>query len=170
LRQYDRAPFIDVLVEWIGCGPGPDAIADFAEKHPDKYVAAVSSLARIAGFSEKTETRVDVNIDIRRLSDSQLEDKLAEFASKIGISGPRNAVLEASHATINATALEERDVVPPRNAGEEAIPKEMPLIEGEIVPNLDDVKVSAVHQPAAAPPREEDIEEEMPPGRDGALH
>lgn len=74
LRQYDRAPFLDVLHHFMQNAPTDEAVRKLAERSPEKFVAAMTQLARIAGFSEKTEATVDINVHISQMSDSQLED------------------------------------------------------------------------------------------------
>lgn len=78
LRHYDRQPFLDLLQHWIDNSPAAEDIEKLAKRSPDKYVSAITQLARIAGFTEKTEATVDVNINVSRMSDSQLEDELAK--------------------------------------------------------------------------------------------
>lgn len=74
LRQYDRAPFLDLLSHWLENAPSADAIDKLATRSPDKYISALTQLARIAGFTEKSEATVDINVHISQMSDSQLED------------------------------------------------------------------------------------------------
>lgn len=83
LSVYDRRPFIDLLTEWINSAPAPADVAAFATKAPDKYIASLSGLARIAGFTEKTETLIDINVNYRALSDSQLEDRLSKLTAEL---------------------------------------------------------------------------------------
>lgn len=72
-----------MLAVWAECAPHPDDISAFAERSPDRYIAALQSLGRIAGFTEKKEIDVDVHVHIRALSDSQLEDKLKQVTTKL---------------------------------------------------------------------------------------
>src|SRR5580765_893069 len=76
LQQYDRRPFLDLLAEWLLCSPDPEDIQKFANKYPDRYAGAMRQIAQVAGFTEKKEIDVGVNLNIHLLSDSQLEDKL----------------------------------------------------------------------------------------------
>lgn len=79
LRLYDRSPFIDLLTEWLAQSPELEDIADLASKDPARWVKAVTEIAKIAGFSEKKEVHVGVHVDVRQLSDSQLEDRLRQL-------------------------------------------------------------------------------------------
>lgn len=83
LKTYDRRPFLDLLTTWLENAPDPEAILDFADAHPDRWANALASIAKIGGFTEKKEIDIDVNLNIRSLSDSQLEDRLAQLKSKL---------------------------------------------------------------------------------------
>lgn len=83
LQAYDRRPFIDLLAAWMECAPDPEAIVDFADAHPDRWANALSSIGKLAGFTEKKEIELDINLNVRTLSDSQLEDRLAQLKSKL---------------------------------------------------------------------------------------
>jgi len=83
LQQYDRRPFLDLLAEWLLCSPDPEDIQKFANKYPDRYAGAMRQIAQVAGFTEKKEIDVGVNLNIHLLSDSQLEDKLKNMMSKV---------------------------------------------------------------------------------------
>lgn len=78
LRHYNRDPFLELLHHWIVNSPSAEDIEKLAKRSPDKYISAITQLARIAGYTEKTEATVDVNINVTKMSDSQLEDELAK--------------------------------------------------------------------------------------------
>lgn len=84
LRQYDRTPFLDLLAAYVECAPTPEAMEAFATKYPDRYINALTALGRLAGFTEKREVEFSGNVNVRQLSDSQLEDRLNEMAAAIG--------------------------------------------------------------------------------------
>lgn len=83
LRSYDRGPFLDLLAVWMECAPDPEAIMDFADAHPDRWANALASIGKLAGFTEKKEIDIDINLNIKSLSDSQLEDRLAELKKSL---------------------------------------------------------------------------------------
>jgi len=85
LSLYDRRPFLDLLAEWLECSPDPEDIKRFASKYPDRYAGAIRQLAQIGGFTEKREVSVDVHVNIRTLSDSQLEDRLKQLTGELGM-------------------------------------------------------------------------------------
>lgn len=88
LRSYDRTPFLDVLADWIECAPSIEAICKLAETKPDKFIVAMTSLSKVAGFSERRELSVDMSVSIKKLSDSQVEDRLATLCQRLGMSLP----------------------------------------------------------------------------------
>jgi hypothetical protein len=71
------------LAEWLECSPDPEDIKKFASKYPDRYAGAIRQLAQIGGFTEKREVSVDVHVNIRTMSDSQLEDRLKALTSEL---------------------------------------------------------------------------------------
>lgn len=83
LQRYNREPFIDLLTEWLQHAPSPDKIQEFADKNPDKYMMALSHIAKLSGFTEKQESEVNVNVRVHELSDSQLEDQLANLHNQL---------------------------------------------------------------------------------------
>lgn len=85
LRNYDRAPFMDLLNKWIEHSPNEKDLKLLAEQKPHMYINAMASLARMAGFTEKKEINVTGSIDFHAMGDSQLEDELAKRLSDIGM-------------------------------------------------------------------------------------
>jgi len=75
------------------------AIKEFAETNPDKYAASLRNIATLGGFTEKMETQVDVNINIRALSDSQLEDRIKALQA----------------ATGGTQIIDHQDIIPPNS-------------------------------------------------------
>lgn len=85
LRQYDRTPFLSLLQQFITQGPTDEAIARMAEKWPEKWVMALVQLAKIGGFTEKTESNVNINVSIGQMSDSQLEADIKRELAELNI-------------------------------------------------------------------------------------
>jgi hypothetical protein len=85
LTAYDRQPFTDLLVEWFEGCPRPEDIRELATKSPEKWVQAMASLSKMAGFSEKTETDVSITVNYKSMSDSQIEDRLRSLADRVGL-------------------------------------------------------------------------------------
>jgi len=100
LKQYDRSPFMELLAKFIECVPTEDALRAFARKNPDKWVNAIFAIQRMSGYTEKTETTVNMNLAVAvgRMSDSQLEDKLREMGIDPGALAPPQLELEAETA------------------------------------------------------------------------
>lgn len=85
LSLYSRQPFMDLLADFIGAAPSLDNIKEFAAMHPDKWASALRSLATIAGYSEKTESKVDHYIHIAELSDADLLQQLQQKRGEMGL-------------------------------------------------------------------------------------
>lgn len=88
LRGYDRSPFHELLAMYLECYPDPESIQAFANKYPDRYFTALGHLARVSGYTDKTETSINVNVNIGQLSDSQLEDRMREMAKQLNLPTP----------------------------------------------------------------------------------
>lgn len=85
LRQYDRTPFLELLQHWLENSPRTEDIERLVKRSPDKFISALATLAKIAGFTEKTESTVNINMNISQMSDSQLEDELKRQAAQLGL-------------------------------------------------------------------------------------
>jgi hypothetical protein len=95
LTAYDRQPFTDLLLEWFAECPRPEDIRQLAEKDPQKWVQSMASLAKMAGYTDKTETSVDVTVNYKGLSDSQIEDRLRQLANRVGLPVNRLMTIQA---------------------------------------------------------------------------
>lgn len=82
-KLYNRTPFMEILADLIQAAPTIEAIQKFAEEHPDRWAGAVKTLANLSGFHDKREIVGNINVTIGDLSDSQLQDRLAELNEKI---------------------------------------------------------------------------------------
>jgi len=90
LKQYDRTPFHDLLAEFLECAPTADAIQKFANKYPDRWAGAMRQIAQMAGFTEKRE--LAINLNVHEMSDSQLEDMVRNFLIEKSINLPANEI------------------------------------------------------------------------------
>lgn len=66
--------------------PSEEALAEFAEKQPDRYILAMTQLAKIAGFSDRKEVLVDFLTNVQGMSDSELATIFATSCSKLPLS------------------------------------------------------------------------------------
>lgn len=78
LQNYDRGPFRDVLAELLDAMPSPEQLKKFAALHPDRYFTSLSGIAKLAGFSEKTEHLHHHRLEYDKMSDVELEQRLLE--------------------------------------------------------------------------------------------
>lgn len=83
LYSYSREPFQRELAKFLACAPDPVSVLAFAQRNPDRWSKAVQDLARIAGYTEKLEVdhKHTHYHNIQRLSDIQVEQRLAEIES-----------------------------------------------------------------------------------------
>lgn len=88
LERYDRSPFIDLLTQMFMLFPTDASLRNMATKKPDAYIQSMIALARIAGFTEKQEMTHNININVAKMSDSQLEDHLKRLMHDNGMQMP----------------------------------------------------------------------------------
>ena len=89
LGRFDRTPFQDLLATAVLAGQGTKARkawTELAERDPAKYASAISSLAKPAGFGERTES-VQIGVTPEQL--------VAELMGRYGAERAR-MMLEAS--------------------------------------------------------------------------
>lgn len=126
LKSYDRSPFLDVLALFMECIPTPQTIMAFADKYPDRWTKALLELGRLGGFADKQQLDVNFEMQVRSLSDSQLEDRLRDEAYRLGI--PLPALLTM------ISAQNSRDITPAavsdRRSAEDITPED-PEVEKE---------------------------------------
>lgn len=81
LRRTDVEPFLVQLAKMLICPPTVEAIQAWSSAHPDRWATAVSVLTKLGGFTEKRELAIGIKLDLSRLPDSRLADRLkAGFA------------------------------------------------------------------------------------------
>jgi hypothetical protein len=83
LESYSRLPFIEILDYMMGIVPNEMSLQEFADKHPDRWAGAISTFARISGFTEKTEVVGDINVHIHQMGDAQIQDRLAQLQAEL---------------------------------------------------------------------------------------
>lgn len=77
IGSFSREPFQRQLAKFLQCGPTRHDIEVFAKRNPDKWAKSIQIFASLAGYTEKME--IDHNINIRDLSDTQVEQRLREI-------------------------------------------------------------------------------------------
>jgi hypothetical protein len=83
LQARSQRPFLDVLARVLGAGPDPSALREFASRHPDRWAHAVAIIAGLAGYSSGGVTDASVGLRISRMSDAELERRLAEVEGQL---------------------------------------------------------------------------------------
>lgn len=98
LRQYDRAPFIDLLADWMGAAPSAAEIRKWAAEKPHLFANALSTLGRLAGFAENKNINISGSIDLSSMSDSQIEDRMKELLA-LGVL-PKDKIIDGAAETV----------------------------------------------------------------------
>lgn len=81
---YDRSPFIAHLAEACGCLPSTDELRKFARKRPAQFAQYVATFAKLAGFTDRTESiNLNVMTSLQSMSDIELEDELRKLNAKL---------------------------------------------------------------------------------------
>lgn len=72
LENSSRGPFRELLARFLTCAPSDEAIAEQAEKHPDRWSQCLAIVSRLSGYTEKLEVEGNIVHDISKLSDLEL--------------------------------------------------------------------------------------------------
>ena len=83
LSAYSREPFQEALVHLMQAQPSREAMTQFAIRHPDRWTQAVGTLARLGGYHDKLEVDANITLNLSRLSDMELMQRLAETEGKL---------------------------------------------------------------------------------------
>lgn len=81
LREKERDPFAELLSEFMAEPPEPGRLKEFAYDHPDRWVKTIEVLAKLVGYADRTE-QVNLTLDLGRLSDSQIQERMLELMTK----------------------------------------------------------------------------------------
>ena len=76
LQNLSRGPFIVALGDFLGCQPTLESIQIAADKSPDRWVQAITMLAKLAGYHDKLELSGSIGVEIAMLSDADLLTRL----------------------------------------------------------------------------------------------
>lgn len=83
LDAGSRAPFKSSLAETLMEKPDSPAIKRFANRYPDRWASMVATLARLAGYHDKTEETKTLNILISRMSDQEVLKNIAKLEGEL---------------------------------------------------------------------------------------
>jgi len=76
IEQFGRGPFRNALADLLEAKPSVEKLSAFAERFPDRWAQATTIIAKLAGYTEKTEIIGNINILIHQMSDSALLQEL----------------------------------------------------------------------------------------------
>lgn len=85
INSLSRQPFRDLLARFLISAPTEEAIAEQAEKHPDRWAQSTAIVARLGGFNEKLEVEGSLSMRIEGLSDAQLQAELDTMSAALDI-------------------------------------------------------------------------------------
>lgn len=95
LANLDREPFRELLNECLRAFPDCEDMKEFFAKYPDRAAQTITQLARLAGYTEKTEvTHNNVFLAVKAMSDSELAIRL----QNMGLDMKALKTIEASDA------------------------------------------------------------------------
>lgn len=84
LAAYDRNLFIEHLAETLGTLPTPARLKALAHKAPKAHAEYVATYARLAGFTERTESlNMHLIADLSALSDVDLQARLSDMTQQL---------------------------------------------------------------------------------------
>ena len=83
LDNLSRGPFREVMARFLDCAPSDSAIAEQAEKHPDRWAQSAAIIARLSGYTEKLEVEGSIVHKISDLSDSALLERIKALATQV---------------------------------------------------------------------------------------
>lgn len=83
IRENHRDPFQGVLAEILGSKPSQAELKRFAKQHPDRWAQMVSVFSKLSGYTEKSESTHNYNINIAQASDAELFARLKELSEVI---------------------------------------------------------------------------------------
>ena len=82
LRAGSREPFREILETFLRAAPDADAIAEFAQRSPDRYAQALSMLGKLSGFTEKFQLNHSMEKSIAQMGDAELKVELQKALDK----------------------------------------------------------------------------------------
>ncbi len=111
---YDRSPFIEHLAQACGCLPSPDELRKFARKRPAQFAQYIATFAKLAGFTERTESvNLTVITSLQSLSDIELEEELRKLNAQLDMQRT-----QSNHAGAGADVIDITPSTPPKLTSE----------------------------------------------------
>ena len=87
ISRLSREPFQEVLTHLLEAKPDREAVYQFAKRYPDRWAQAVAILARLGGYNDKLEIDTNITVNLSRLSDVELIQRLSETQEKVDALG-----------------------------------------------------------------------------------
>ena len=86
LRAGSREPFRELLEVFLKASPTSEEVAEVARRAPDRFVQAVTMLAKLGGYHEKMQVdHSHIVMELTQLSDAALAERLQTALGRLGI-------------------------------------------------------------------------------------
>ena len=79
ITRLSRGPFVDLVVLLVQAarqGFDVTALAKYAKKNPDRMMQAITQAVRAAGYREGLELTGNLEVDVLRLSDAEVDARV----------------------------------------------------------------------------------------------
>ena len=95
LKAGSRAPFRELLEIFLKAAPTSEEVAEVARRAPDRFIQAVTMLAKLSGFHEKMQVdHTHTFMALMQLSDAELSDRLQTTLARLGVQINAGAVID----------------------------------------------------------------------------
>ena len=77
INAQSREPFRELCSDILAAAPTQGAIADLAERNPDRWGQLLAIVARLGGFNDKLEVEGTLHQTVSAMSDAELAARIA---------------------------------------------------------------------------------------------
>ena len=86
LKAGSREPFRELLEVFLNAAPTSEEVAEVARRAPDRFIQAVTMLAKLSGFHERMQVdHSHIIMELGQLSDADLAERLQIALGKLGV-------------------------------------------------------------------------------------
>ena len=107
--QWSRQPFSEYLAHLMSKAPEGDDLEAWARRSPDRWGQLVAIFAKLAGFTEKSETfNYNLNVNaVAALPDSALKDQVQRLAGMMALGQQASEINTIKDITPDAEVVSE---------------------------------------------------------------
>lgn len=122
IHSLSQRPFQTELARTLQCAPSADALAEFAEKHPDRWAQCLAILGRLAGYKDQTRIQHDISVTVQTMADAELQAELESLRAQIeSVEGDARTIDTADPAEQTAQNTDENTAPEPDSADVERL-------------------------------------------------